>query len=36
MSVLNMFSQTESDLVQTLLFEYNFGNRLRNTDFKLY
>ena len=36
MSNLNMFCQTVSDLFQDLLFELNLGNKLKNTNFKLY
>ena len=33
---LFMFCQTLSDLVSALLSDKNFGNKLRNTKFKLY
>ena len=36
MSDLIMSCQTVSDFVKALLFEYNFGNKLRNTNFRFY
>ena len=36
MQDLNMSCQTVFDLVEALLFELNFGNKLRNADIKLY
>ena len=35
-SYLNMSCQTVSDLVQASLFGFNFSNKLRNTNLKLY
>ena len=35
MSDLNMSFQTLSDLVEASLFEFNFDNKLRNTNFRL-
>ena len=36
MSDLNMPCKTVSDLVKALFSEFNFGNKLRNINFKLY
>ena len=36
MSDLNMSCKAVSDLVYALLLELNFGNKFRNTGFKLY
>ena len=33
---LNMYCQTLSDFAEAVLCEYDFANKLRNADFKLY
>ena len=33
---LNMSCQTLSDIAEAVLCEYDFGNKMRNADFKLY